>query len=208
MVRYLSKTRIYRYGNIYLEVPPQVFHPGFFFSTQLLLTHVSGMELENKRFLELGAGSGLISVFAAQQLAIVTATDINHVALEKLKENAAANYVNITILHSDHFDELGNEIFDIIAINPPYYRKKVSNEAELAWFCGENGEYFYKLFSQLGNHIHKNSEVIMICCDGCDMSMIRDAAGKNKLRLQELYSRQNLLEKNTIYKISPDAHYV
>ena len=57
------------------------------------------MELENKRFLELGAGSGLISVFAAQQLAIVTATDINHVALEKLKENAAAvavkNNVNL-----------------------------------------------------------------------------------------------------------------
>ena len=50
LVKYLSKTRVYRYKDIVLEIPPEVFHPRFFFSTKLLLAYVSRMNLAKKIF--------------------------------------------------------------------------------------------------------------------------------------------------------------
>ncbi|HKB43764.1 MAG TPA: hypothetical protein VKC90_05220, partial [Chitinophagaceae bacterium] len=67
LVKYLSKTRIYKYENIKLEIPPQVFHPGFFFSTRLLLNYIKQVPLKDKSFLEPGCGSGLISIYAAKK---------------------------------------------------------------------------------------------------------------------------------------------
>ena len=67
LVSYLSKTRFYTCNDIRLQVPPQVFHPGFFFSTKLLLAYMEGLPLYGKNFLELGAGSGLIAIHAAKK---------------------------------------------------------------------------------------------------------------------------------------------
>lgn len=201
--KYLSKTRIYNYGNIRLEIPPQVFHPGFFFSTQLLLQYSKGFALEGKKLLELGAGSGLISIYAAQHGANVTATDINPVAVEYLHKNSVHNNVRPEIIHSDLFQAIPAGLFDIIIINPPYYRKTPQTLIDHAWFCGEKGEYFHGLFSQLGNYIHQDTQITMVLCEGCDTGLIENAAADNHFRLHCMETRANLLERNFIYKIHP-----
>ncbi|HEX7903066.1 MAG TPA: methyltransferase [Chitinophagaceae bacterium] len=201
LVKYLSKTRQYRYGDIRLEIPPQVFHPGFFFSTQLLLQYITGLSLAGKRFLELGAGSGLISIHAAKNGATVTASDINTEAITQLKKNSIANNTALVIFHADLFTGIPEQVFDIIAINPPYYKKQPHTPIDHAWYCGENGEYFTGLFEQLPNYINDKSEVIMVCCDGCDMAMIRKIAADNGFELRTMLAKQNLLEKNFIFKI-------
>src|SRR5436190_4609705 len=86
--KYLSKKRTYTYENIKLQVPPEVFHPGFFTSTQFLLQYIRKLNLGGKSFLELGAGNGFISIYAAKQDAKVTASDINPVAVEFLNLNS------------------------------------------------------------------------------------------------------------------------
>ena len=199
--RYLSKTRMYHYGNIELEIPPQVFHPGFFFSTQVLLRHISSMSLQCQRFLELGAGSGLISIYAAINGARVTATDINPVAIEYLKKNSRANGVKLSILHSDLFMHMAEQNFDIIAINPPFYKRTPLDAKDYAWFCGENGEYFESLFSDLGKFIAPDSRVFMVLFEGCDLRMITGIAAGNNFGLRCIHTRTNLLEKNFIYQI-------
>ncbi|HYC29462.1 MAG TPA: 50S ribosomal protein L11 methyltransferase, partial [Chitinophagaceae bacterium] len=91
LVKYLSKNREYTSNGISLEIPPQVFHPGFFHSTKLLLRAVCNLPLKNKTLLELGAGSGLIAMHTERQGAIATASDINPVAIEYLKKNRQRN---------------------------------------------------------------------------------------------------------------------
>ena len=199
--KYLSKKRIYTYGNIRLHIPPEVFHPGFFTSTQFLLRYIKSLQLQGKKFLEPGAGNGLISIYAAKHRAKVTATDINPIAIEYLKINRVENNAQLNIIQSDLFENIPLQQFDIIAINPPYYKKDPQTLLDHAWHCGINGEFFYRLFSQSPNFVHENSEVIMVLCDGCDLKMIGDAANQNGYKIRCVQTKQSLIEKNFIYKI-------
>lgn len=201
LVKYLSKTRRYNYKDIELEIPPEVFHPGFFSSTQLLLRYIDTFPLQGKTFLELGAGSGLIAIHAAKKNAVVTASDINPVAIEYLRKNSSRNKVKIEMIQSDLFKNILPTKFDTIAINPPYYKKQPQSLLDHAWYCGENGEYFTKLFEQLTEYVHESSAVIMVLCDGCDIAMIEKAAATNGFNFQLMQTKQYLLEKNFIYKI-------
>src|SRR4030095_3680463 len=124
LVRYLSKTRTYSWKGITVEVPPSVFHPGFFTSTKLLLHYIKHKNFKKTSVLELGAGSGLISIYTAKKGGYVTATDINPVAISCLKRNSELNKTELTILHSDLFANIPMHSFDTIIINPPYYKKE------------------------------------------------------------------------------------
>ncbi|WP_207513474.1 methyltransferase [Longitalea luteola] len=201
LVKYLSSTRVYTYKGIRLVIPPAVFHPGFFFSTRLLLQYIASLPLKNTSFLELGAGSGLIALYAAREGAMVTATDINSVAVHALEINRQNNRIPLTVIQSDLFMNIPQQAFDLIAINPPYYKKQPTTPAEYAWYCGEQGEYFQQLFRGLENYIHAGSVVLMVLCDGCDITMIKDMAADNGFRLNCVVEKRNWLETNYIFSI-------
>jgi release factor glutamine methyltransferase len=201
LVRWLSKVRTYKYEGIRLEIPPEVFHPGFFFSTRLLLNYIKQLPLQGKTLLEPGCGSGLISFYAAKMGARVTASDINPVAIEFIRKNAATNQISVNAISSDLFQDIPQQAFDYIAINPPYYKKQPLAPKDYAWYCGENGEYFDALFSQLANYVHPGSEVMMVAYEGCDMEMIGNLAVRNGFELVRVKTHRNLLETNYIFKI-------
>lgn len=200
--RWLSKKRIYRTRGITLVIPKGIFHPGFFFSTQFLLEYIDKLDLKGKKLLELGAGSGLIAIFAAKRDAHVTASDINPLAIEFLKKNSEINKVSLSIIQSDLFKEIPGESFDIIAINPPYYKKNPQTIFEHAWYCGENGEYFQKLFNELRGYIHNNSEVLMVISEDCDFGMIERMAAERNFSLQKMNTKKVIWEYLYIYKVT------
>lgn len=204
LVKYLTKTRMYRHRDIRLAIAPEVFHPGFFFSTQLLLQYVNTMPLKGKNFLELGCGSGLISIAAAKRGARVTASDINPVAVEFLIKNSEENKVEIAVIESDLFNAIPKQPFDIIAINPPYYKKKPVTAKDHAWFCGEQGEYFSALFNTLPGYINAGAEIDMVLIETCDMEMIAGFAKQNGFALRCVHSKKNMLEKILIFKIEKE----
>lgn len=202
LAKYLSKTRMYAYGNIRLEITPQVFHPGFFFSTRLLLRYISALSLQGQRVLELGAGSGLISIYASKNGATVTATDINPVVVECLRSNCDQNNVKVEIILSDLFASIPEQSFDVIAINPPYYKKQPQTMADFAWYCGENGEYFEQLFAGLGKYIHENSIVLMVLSEECDIKLISEIAFGRNFHMQKKITKRSAWEYLYIYQVS------
>ncbi|MEJ7738086.1 MAG: methyltransferase [Chitinophagaceae bacterium] len=201
LVKYLSRTRTYYYRGISLVIPPEVFHPGFFFSTKLLLDYLSKQPLQSKSFLELGAGSGLIATWAARKGARVVATDINPVAVRYLESNSQRNCVGYEVILSDLFNQLPVQHFDVVAINPPYYKKKPVSVADYAWCCGEHGEYFVRLFKDLGRYLHQKSIVFMVLSDQCDLKMIEGIALDNGYSMRCVRSTRNLLERNFIFTL-------
>ena len=169
---YLQKERKYDYKGISITVMPGVFHPGFFSSTKFIVQYLNHQSLANKTFLEVGSGTGLISIIAAKANARVTALDFSKTAIENTTRNARLNDVELSVVHSDLFSALQNESFDWIVINPPYYARDPGNESDLAWYCGRNFEYFHNLFGGLARFLHPGSVIIMVLTKNCDLTKI------------------------------------
>ena len=184
-----------------MVVEPVVFHPAFFFSTKLLLKHIEKMELHDKSLLELGAGTGLIAIYAATKGARVTASDISKNAIRSMEQNALLNRVHVKVHCSDLFDALPLQWFDVIVINPPYYKKNPLQESDYAWYCGEHGEYFNKLFSGLGKYIGTNSMALMVLSDECDITMVKALAEENGFALNVIFEKKKYWETNYIFEV-------
>lgn len=198
---YLAKPRWYKYQGVQVKILPSVFHPGYLLSTKILLNYLLQLDLQNKSLLELGAGSGMISLFAARNGAVVTASDINPLAIESIKTSLKKNKLNGNLLLSDLFQNIPIQIFDFVLINPPYYPKAPMNFQEMAFFCGANFEYFEKLFQQMGDYINERSKVLMILSEDCEIDKITAIASNHHYELNVVHKIKALGELNFIFEI-------
>jgi len=199
---YLSKVRTYTFLDITVKIHPGVFHPGLFFSTKILLKYLSQLNLPGQRILELGAGTGLISIYCFKKKASqVTASDISLSAISNIKENAALNKANIKTIHSDLFEYIQPDDFDIIIINPPFYPKDAQSEKDHAWFCGHDFEFFKKLFYQVQQKRNSQNRILMILSEECDLNEIKRLVNEFSMKL-ELASKDHVLgEQNYVFEV-------
>ncbi|MGZ3919356.1 MAG: methyltransferase [Bacteroidia bacterium] len=201
---YLTRPRVYNYDRLKLKIYPGVFHPGYFFSTMYFISFLKELVLKNKRFCEVGSGSGLVSLLACQSGADVTAIELSDSAVEGLKENISNNslsFEKIKVIKSDLFDSVPTQKFDIVFINPPYFFKEISDESSLAWNCGKNGNYFEKLFLQLPGFVTDETDVYMTLAENCEISKIQDIAVRNGQELVCIREKKIKWEKNFIFKV-------
>lgn len=203
---YLRSKRVYTQDGLKLVIYPGVFHPKYFFSTQVLLEFIKKIPLANKRFCEPGSGSGIISMTAYKMGAEVFCFDKNEIAIKGLRENFRKNFSDrkeggYHIYASDLFDQIPVQQFDYIVINPPYFFDDASSPSQLAWYCGKNGEYFEKLFSQLKSFTHSNSEIFMILGDNCEIERIQQIANKYQIIFSLVHTQKIKWENNSIFKL-------
>lgn len=198
---YFAKPRYFRYKKIRAIVLPDVFFPHFTFSTKILLNFLENKELKNKNFLELGCGTGIISVLAANNGANVLSSDISPKAIDNAKLNATKNNAEIRFALSDLFKNIPSQQFDTIIINPPYYPKNPLNIADQAWYCGANFEYFEKLFLSLPFYFNTKSEVLLILSEDCEIEYIKSIAAKNSLKFSLVLEKKKWGEINYIFQV-------
>ncbi len=198
---YLKTDRVYHYKGISILVKKGVFHPAFFFSSKFLLKEALQLDLTNKKVLELGAGSGLISFYLAKKNAIITASDVSKIAIEGLHFNKKNLNLPIKIIESDLFNNIQQQVFDVVLINPPYYPKNPTNETEKAWYCGAEFQYFVNLFTQLKNYINNHTVVLMSLSEDCDITQIIKIAEEHGLHFESQKEKRLLWELNYIFSI-------
>lgn len=200
----MSRPRWYNYRHISVLVLPSVFHPQVFISTKVLLHYLLQFELRGKKVLELGAGSGLISLVASERGALVTSSDINPEAIAGLKESYLKNNLAGHTILSDLFDQLPPQEFDFIMINPPYFPKKANNYLEMAFYCGPNYEYYRKLFHQLPTYLTIHTAALMILNEACDRDTITGLGHQAQLKFELKWTINRYGEKHFIYQIRKD----
>lgn len=201
-----SETRI---DGFKLRIFKGVFHPKFFFSSKYFYEFLTNKTLAGKAFLEIGCGSGILSLLALRKGADVTALDVDPKAVENTNLNFQRNFTSrqtrFNVLQSDVFSALEKEVFDIIVINPPYYFRKVDVDAQLAWYCGENGEYFEKLFSGLRQYVHDSTQVYMILAENAEISRIKEMATLHGIEFTVVDQRKIRFETSYIFQLKPIA---
>lgn len=199
---YYRKPRNFSYKGLSVLVHPDVFPPHMTLSTKILLDFISEMELTRKLFLELGCGSGIISLHAKKKGAIVTASDINETALEYLKNASERTGLELNCIKSDLFSNISEAKFDIIIVNPPYYPKAPSNIKQHAWYCGENFEYFEAFFVQIKPYLTSNNKTYMILSEDCELEKIETIANINNVTMNVILEKKKVGEKNYIFEIA------
>lgn len=202
LLRYIRKERVYVHAGLRLAVPPGVFHPGVFFSTPVFISFLQKNDFQRKKVLDVGTGSGLLALFAARRGAMVTALDVNPLAVETARRNAVANSLAITVVESDLFTNLPAQAFDIILINPPYFPANPRDAADRAFFTGENWEYFDQLFHQLPACLNPGTQVWMILSDKCNIEKIAGIAAINDFRLATIFERKKWGERFQVVAIN------
>ena len=107
----------YFHKDIELEVPDSVYCPRE--DSELMARCIEEMDMNKRAALEVGCGSGLLSIIMSKNGAAVTAVDINPDAVDATKKNADKNDSNVNSFVSDLFENVEGK-FDLIAFNPPY----------------------------------------------------------------------------------------
>ncbi len=201
---YLRFNAQVRFDSLKVKVYKNVFHPKLFFSTKYLYSFLSKLDLQSKTFLEIGSGSGVLSLLAYKKGAIVTALDIDENATKNTRDNFELNFGKnhkAQIIQSNLFEKIDMQPFDIVLINPPYFFKAVQNESQLAWYCGADGEYFKKLFANLPDYMNQNSLVIMILAENCEIDRIKTIASNYNIYFNLLEQKKIKWEMNYIYQL-------
>ena len=117
--------------------------------------------------LEIGTGTGLVSICASYKCSQVTSTDINPYALKCAETNVKLNNrTNINIIHSDLFENIGNK-YDLILFNTPYLpvteEEHVNDNYSKSWDGGENGrEIIDKFLKEAPHYLKKGGKIQII----------------------------------------------
>ncbi len=124
------------------------------------------------KILEIGTGSGCISIVLAKQFPeiSITAIDISSDAIQLARENSKMLDVeNIHFIVADFFNYQPESKFDMIISNPPYViaedipklQKELSYEPQIALTPGEDPLAFYKTFVKYLDYLEENGTMIL-----------------------------------------------
>ncbi|MGN0138818.1 MAG: HemK2/MTQ2 family protein methyltransferase [Candidatus Methanomethylophilaceae archaeon] len=120
--------------EIHIEENPEVYPPH---DDSILL--IESLDVHpGERILEIGCGSGVVSIHCAKNGCEVSCGDINSMAVELTRRNAEANGVSIDVVETDVYSNIDGR-FDTIVFNLPYLPVDEEGLLAKAWSGGADG---------------------------------------------------------------------
>ncbi len=120
--------------SIDIAEDPEVYPP----SDDSILLIESLDVISREKVLEVGCGSGVVSIHCAKNGCYVTAVDVNPRAVELARRNSVANGTDIRVLESDVYGNVDG-VFDTIVFNLPYLPVDEEGLLAKAWSGGPDG---------------------------------------------------------------------
>jgi methylase of polypeptide subunit release factors len=151
-----------------LTVLPGVFNPREADKIVLPLMEANKELFAGKRVLEIGTGSGIISLYAAELGAVsVVSTDINPKALETLGINAERlghdDIIDRRLVSTDNMAAFAvieaGERFDILISNPPF---ALDLDAEQNDALTDRGDLGFSIVRGLTDHLNPDGKAILL----------------------------------------------
>ncbi|MEZ4768406.1 MAG: methyltransferase [Caldilineales bacterium] len=190
-----------------LVVLPEVLNPALFFTGQWLAEEILRSAQDDNPLiptgasvLDLGCGSGVVAMAAAQHARRVVAADINPAAVRCARINALLNGVEgkVEAREGDLWTPLANEEFDVVVFNPPYFPGAPRSTFEQALRSEGLNERFA---AGLHEHLTDGGRALLL------LSSVGDEAGwleplrRQEFTIQAAASRAIAGEILTIYRV-------
>lgn len=180
LVKQESKIKWVKILNFSFQVFPNVFSPCYSSDTVWFAEKILPF-VKNKKFLEIGSGTGVIACLASIHGASrVFATDINPSAIENIFSNAKLHSLDIQIKKGSVFEPIPvEEKFDVIFWNHPFYcDDNDRSEKDILAASVYDMEYknLKKFFRKGKDHLNKNGLLILGSSNVARINLIKKMA--------------------------------
>lgn len=203
-------TREARAAGFRLVVPPTVFHPKVFLSSEFFAGFIDGLELKGKSVAEVGTGSGILALAAARAGAEqVVAVDINPFAATAARENARLNGVGdrVLTLCSDLFSAVApRPLFDVILSSPPSFPGEPRDLADRAWLAGPGYRDIAALFVQAGERLKPEGRFYLLLSSDSDLGLLGDLTRAAGFTARLVAKRSIGFESFVLYELRLTPH--
>lgn len=137
---------------------------------------------KGEKILEVGCGSGVVSIHCAKNGCDVTSVDINPSAVELTSSNFDKNGLKGNVFYSDLYENVSG-IFDTIVFNLPYLPVEEEGMLEKAWSGGEDGMGpLPQLLSESKNHLSENGRVVVVTSSLMNQNVLADVLSPYKVK--------------------------
>lgn len=162
----------------------------------ILLLKYAG-KYRGKRIMEMGCGSGVVSVECAVNNE-VTAVDIMDSAIRVTEKRAEMGGRNIKVIKSDLFSKVEKK-YDVIMFNPPY----LPCEGDITVCGGEGGiEVVRRFLTDAKEHLAENGEILLILSTKSDIDSITHEFEED-YTWHEVDEVAGFYEKIILYRLTP-----
>jgi release factor glutamine methyltransferase len=204
----MQRTVREKIGKFTFIVRPTVFNPVDFLSSGIFADFILSLDLTGKNIMDMGCGSGIVSIIAASKGANCLALDINPIAVRSAKESSELNKLSerITVLESDLFESItlssannSKKSFDFIFFNPPYYKGNPKNNFERAFKAGPDLEVISQFLADAKKFLAPGGQVYFIVSSDMDIEDLESRITSNGYSFEVFRTIKKLLE--TFYVI-------
>jgi len=187
-----------------LVVLPDVFNPAIFRTSAFLAQQIEKIIPANSNVLDMGTGTGIGAIVAASHGHDITALDITPAAVRCTQINVLLNHMEskIRVCESDLFAAIGDEQFDVVLFNPPYYRGQPEDDFDHAW---RSANVIERFAAALPTHLHPNGFAMIVLSTDGEQTAFLEAFRRNKLCVESIAERDLINEILTVYRIEKEV---
>jgi release factor glutamine methyltransferase len=197
-------TTVVRAAGFRLIVPPTVFHPRYFLTSELFAGFIARLDLTGKRVADLGTGTGILALAAARAgAASVVAIDINPNAARAAAENARVNGLGsrVSAICSNLLSAIAPAPrFDVILTNLPSVPREPRNLAGKSWYAGPDCRDIASLYEQARERLAPGGRIYSLLSSE-DLAAITTLFERAGFRARPVHERWHVIESVLIYEL-------
>jgi methylase of polypeptide subunit release factors len=192
-------------ADFHLVVPPTVFHPRLFITSEFFAKFIDRLDLSGQRVADVGTGSGILALAAARGgAATVVAIDINPNAARAALLNARSNGLGESVipLCSNLLSALApRPMFDVILSSPPSFSGEPLSLADRAWHSGSANRDIADLFDQARERLVPGGRMYVLLSSDSDLAHIGALMARANFRVCRVAERSIFVESFILYEL-------